>query len=440
MKNINEEHSKYVKLLSFTQGETAPTNKKLAEDMILQLERFDDNVFKNPNNTFLDPCAGTGTFGVVLYNKLSQYHTHEWIMKNMIFMVDKSQINCDILERLRFVNVYKKDFLNEEFNMKFDVVIGNPPYQSSTSETNSANALWVKFGDKVKDLIKEDGYMAFIHPDSWVNYCETYDNSNKGRMTTKLYRTRVFSVIKPFFVWIGNSIRTKYFSHVGVDFSIVIGKKTTKKIPITLKHDSNVIIIDNLGKKIIPKTAKKEIIGIFDKLFNNNEKFFKLLQNNNSSFVSDTRKWVHISKEQSQQHVYPLCNTSSQYNKGQYLWSSVPHEFQNVSKVIFSDSGYSRPFYDEGVYGLSSHSFGIESDLEYSEKVIFYLNSKTLNKILTYMGNSGAESQLSVIKNMIPLINLEKINLGDESSLVNNITFLYGLTNEEKEFLLNEKL
>jgi len=438
MMNINEQHSKFVKLLSFTHGETSPTDINLVEEIISQLERFDSDILKNPNNKFLDPCAGTGTFGVVLFNMLSKYHEPKWVLENMIFMVDTSFTNCVILKKLGFINVYNKDFLKLELNMKFDVVIGNPPYQSSTSEKNSANALWVKFGDKVKDLINDNGYMAFIHPDSWVNYNETYDDFNKGRMTTKLYRARVFNTIKPFFVWIGDDIRKKYFQNVGVDFSVVIGKKTNEKMLITVKHNSDVIVVESLGKKLIPKTSKEEIINIFDKLFNNNDYFSNLLQNNQPTFVSDTRKWGgNISKEQTNQHIFPLCNTSAQYNKGQYLWSTQPHEFQNVSKVIFSDSGYSRPFYDNGVYGLSSHSFGIESNLENSEKIIFYLNSNTLKKILSYMGNSGAESQLSVIKNMIPMVDLNNIIVGDERSIIDSITSQYKLTVNEKEFLIN---
>jgi hypothetical protein len=396
------------------------------------------SVWENPNSKFLDPCMGTGTILIeIVTHLIDTYGCSKEDAVSRVYGYDTRVKYVNRLKRGGFVNVFHKDFLNEKLNMKFDVVIGNPPYQSSTSETNSANALWVKFGDKVKDLINEGGYMAFIHPDSWVNFNESYINSNKGRMTTKLYRARVFGIIKPVFVWIGDDIRKKYFQHVNVDFSVVIGKKTTEKMSITLKHNSDVVVVDKLGKKIIPKTAKQEIINIFDKLFNNNDNFFNLLQNNQSSFVSDTRKWVHISKEQTNEHIFPLCNTSSQYNKGQYLWSTVPHEFQNISKVIFSDSGYSRPFYDKGVYGLSSHSFGIESNLENSEKIIFYLNSKTLKNILSYMGNSGAESQLSVIKNMIPMIDLDKINVGDEMSIVNNISLRYGLTINEKEFLSN---
>lgn len=412
------------------------TPEELVKDM---LDKIPTSVWENPTSTFLDPCMGKGTFLIDILRRLTTiYGYSKEDAMSRIYGYDVRVKYVNYLKRGGFKNVFHKDFLNENNDMKFDVVIGNPPYQSSTSKKNSANALWVKFGDKSKDLVKEEGYMAFIHPDSWVNFNETYDNFNKGRMTTKLYRARIFSSIKPYFVCIGDDIRKKYFQHVGVDFSIVIGKKTTENMSITLKHDSDIIVVENLGKKIVPKTAKKEIINIFDKLFNNNDDFFNLLQNNQPTFVSDTRKWGgNISKEQTNQHIFPLCNTSAQYNKGQYLWSTLPHEFQNVSKVIFSDSGYSRPFYDNGVYGLSSHSFGIESDLENSEKIIFYLNSNTLKNILSYMGNSGAESQLSVIKNMIPTIDLNKIIIGDENSVVDSLTSKYGLTVDEKKFLLN---
>lgn len=412
------------------------TPEELVKEM---LDKIPTSVWKNPTSTFLDPCMGKGTFLIDILRRLTTIYGYSLEdAMSRIYGYDVRVKYINYLKRGGFKNVFHKDFLIEEFNMKFDVVVGNPPYQSSTSKSNSANALWVKFGDKVKDLIKEEGFLAFIHPDSWVNYSENYPNYGKGRMTTRLYRSRVFSVIKPQFVWLGDSIRSKYFAHVGVDFSVVIGKKTDKDVNLTFKCDDSEIKIKKMGSKIVPKTSKKEIIAIFDKLFNNNDNFFPLIKNNDKGFVSDTRKWTHISKENKSDYVYPLCNTSAQYNKGIFLWSSKAHEYQNVSKVIFSDSGYSRPFYDEGVYGLSSHSFGIKCDKSTSDKIIFYLNSETLKKILSFMGNSGAESTLSVIKEMIPKIDLTNIIVGDEESVINSLSKFYSLTTEEKEFLSNE--
>ena len=51
------------------------------------------------------------------------------------------------LQRRGFLNVRHKNFLNEIINMKFDVVIGNPPYQDKDKPGD--NALYQHFTKKV---------------------------------------------------------------------------------------------------------------------------------------------------------------------------------------------------------------------------------------------------------------------------------------------------
>jgi hypothetical protein len=436
--DIITEHSKIVKLFSFTHGETAPTSGPLVNVLVCKLCDINEELFKNPKSTFLDPTAGTGGIVIGLLKKLLNYHTKEHILNNMIFVNDNSKVNCDVLRHLGFKNIYNEDIMSDKINKKFTCVVLNSPYQSNTSDKNSANALWVKINQKVTELVEDDGYIATIHPDSWLNYSETYSDYNKGRMTTRLYRARVLSIVKPLFIWVGKKIGSEYFSNIGVDFSVIISKKTNEELPIIFKHNDNEIVLPKLGKRLIPKTSDINVINLFNKLFNDNDDFVKILSNNSSSFVSDTRKWTHISKTMDNVHTYPLCNTSAQYNVGQYLWSSIPHEYQNVSKVIFSDSGYSRPFYDVGNYGLSSHSFGIPCDGNIADKIVFFLNSNVLDKIISFMASSGAESKLSVIKNMIPNINFEKLNIGCENSIINCLSEKYKLNDNEKNIFKNE--
>jgi|LakMenEpi03Aug12_release.lakeMendotaPanAssembly.Ray.scaffolds.fasta_scaffold45164_3 16S rRNA G966 N2-methylase RsmD len=164
MINLKEDHSKFVKLSFFSKGATSPTNIKLAEEMISYL---DEEIFKNPNSKFLDPCAGTGTFGVVLYDRLLKYHDSKWILENMIFMVDISRVNYDILKKLGFVNVYNENFLNLKLNMEFDVVLGNPPFQSSGVQLGQSH-LYPHFITKGIELIKSNGKLMYVNPPTFL--------------------------------------------------------------------------------------------------------------------------------------------------------------------------------------------------------------------------------------------------------------------------------
>ena len=50
--------------------------------------------------------------------------------------------------------------------MKFDVVIGNPPYQGTYKK---AAKLWPRFYEKGLALLKPDGFLTFVSPATWLN-------------------------------------------------------------------------------------------------------------------------------------------------------------------------------------------------------------------------------------------------------------------------------
>jgi hypothetical protein len=58
-----------------------------------------------------------------------------------------------------------------EVMKKFDVQVGNPPYQAPSKNNNkgAGNTLWNKFVEKSFSLVEDGGYVCLVHPSGWRN-------------------------------------------------------------------------------------------------------------------------------------------------------------------------------------------------------------------------------------------------------------------------------
>ena len=159
------------------------------------LGEIPDYVWHDPGLKWLDPAAGVGNFGLLIYSKLMRTLTGEipdsntrskHILENMIYHVELNPKNSKKLRDLfGNKNVFTGSFLNEnedepnnsmkrKFGVsEFDIVIGNPPYQRSLAacDKRGTNAgrqtLWDKFILSGFNILKPDGFLAFITPNSW---------------------------------------------------------------------------------------------------------------------------------------------------------------------------------------------------------------------------------------------------------------------------------
>ena len=88
---------------------------------------------------------------------------------------DKYSFFCNQIKRkYPSITVVKGDFITTEFDMKFDLVVGNPPYQDPK---NDKRMLWNQILDKMAEVTKDDGYIAVVTPSTWLTASTNIHNS-----------------------------------------------------------------------------------------------------------------------------------------------------------------------------------------------------------------------------------------------------------------------
>ena len=136
------------------------------------LDQLPDHVWHNPAVTFLDPAFGGGQFVLEIRRRLlAAGHSQENVAERIW--------GCESLPtRVKYVqnwfksglhNLYVRDPLTHDWgDMKFDVVVGNPPYNNGVSN-KGAGSLWPKFIDKSFELVKQGGHVCLVTPGTWMN-------------------------------------------------------------------------------------------------------------------------------------------------------------------------------------------------------------------------------------------------------------------------------
>ena len=138
------------------------------------LDSLPSHLWSDKNLTWLDPACGIGNFPIAIYFRLmkglasiipNERKRRCYILKRMIYM---SELNKSHLQKCKSfldphsefkLNIYCGDSLAVKFS-KFDVIVGNPPYNCGLAP------LYHKFIEKFIDRCK---YLLFIVPSRWFS-------------------------------------------------------------------------------------------------------------------------------------------------------------------------------------------------------------------------------------------------------------------------------
>jgi hypothetical protein len=285
-----------------------------------------------------------------------------------------------------------------QMTQKFDVIVGNPPYQDPTAI--NSKKIWPKFLMKAGELLAPEGFAAMVTPQAWLEPGKMFDTF-----------TKKFALL-----WLDTTAK-KHFGKVGSTFCAFILQNTTPKQFATVDGQQL-----DLSIGLIPKIIDKETISILNKVLKTDKKFVLEWKHNFDS----RNKFYGSNKDQktvkTKDRKYPIFHTNKQV-----LYSSEKHPYQTLPKVLVTSSGYWKPFFDEEMGGTERSYIRLVSSKEEGKRVVKILNSKIFHFIIRSVKRGGLTHNRLV--KMFPYLDIS-VDWTDEA-IYNH----FKLTKKEREYV-----
>ena len=383
-------------------------------------------VWTNPYLLWLDPANGIGNFPIIIYFKLmvtlqefkddtldltDEGVRSKHIIENMLYMNELNPINVAICIKIFNMidsdakpHVNKGNFLTELVypTIKFDIIVGNPPFQTKKEDNRKSQPLWNKFVLNIFDnnYLKENGYLLFIHPSGW-------------RSPTGDFRDVFDKIIGKNLKYLSMNDfnRGKEVFNIGTNFDYYVLENKPNENNITKLVDihNNNYELNLKNWKFIPSGSFIEYEQI---LATSGEASVDVLYDRT---LYGTDK-ANMSKIQTDKYKYPCVYTITQKDGINLFYSSIKQinienpknnkpsnkkHIQNmfVPKVIWSNGLGTYPVIDrEGIYGLTQDAYAIVDDVNNLDNIEKALNNKRFIELMKYVKFENNKYNFKVIK------------------------------------------
>jgi len=334
---------------------------------------------------------------------------HKWNQKNIC---EYCGVNKELYDRNKKLENYAYSFIHEQnhdkiFNMKFDVIIGNPPYQMSDGgAVASAKPIYQKFVETAKKL--NPRYLTMIIPSRWFSGGKGLDDFREEMLNDKRI-SKIFDFpnssdcfpgveIKGgvcYFLWERDYSGECEITNINND------KKNTIKRPL-LEKNLNFFIRYNQSISIIRKVSEfnenkfnnlvssRKCYGFptnFRGKTKNEKNKTKIYQNGGYGYISE--KNVEVGRKNIQKHKIFITKA---YGAGE----SFPHQILNT------------PFYGE-INSVCTETYieiGPFKSKQVCENVMSYIKTKFFRFLVLMIKNT--QDATRGVYRLVPIQNFEK--------------------------------
>ena len=366
----------------FLYGEV-PTPPEIIKKLI---DNIPDYNFTNKNFKWLDAGCGRGYISYFIYYKLlvslrNQFNSDKecsnHIIKNMLYLIDINEENIDYLYSLfpYESNIILDDFISWNTDIKFDVIVTNPPYivngikkvpSKMIDKLEDGITLWPYFIKKSLTLLKKEGYLSTIIPSIWMKK----ENDNfflKDYEIISLYCYK-------------NNETNKIFN----------GEAQTPTSLFVLQNkcrESKIRIYDKCFNRFVSLNPIESIPVFGSYVLKRLEPFLNKYGNiyNNVIKTNMPSKKINFSQIKTDIYKYPnikTCKLKDKVNPNLEInYSDKPLPYYNEQKLILAHKMYGFPFLDlHGIYGISNRDNYIIINMSYTnlKRLIKFLESKLI--------------------------------------------------------------
>lgn len=351
-------------------------------------------LWRDPDSKWLDPANGIGNFPFVAFHMLDfQLKNHgtkgskEWtdekrrkhIVEKMLYMIeiDKGNVNTsfkimDYLASGSKPNICCADTLKlkdadlqSHFGVsKFDVVMGNPPFNMSRTTKGQTGTLWDKFITNSLMYLTERGLLVFITPANW------------RRPASKLYNDMVINNQLIFLHIMGERETQKNFGVAARVDLYIIEKKPRYTTTYIVDENSVLNNVDTTRFPFLPNYAFDTIKKILVTEADGIHVLF-------SSSIYEHRR-PNIRKDKSAEFKFPVLHSMTQNGLGFLYTNDKTKGHFGIPKVLLNVGRNQYPYNDHtGEYGMSQIIFGIPiTSKEEGDQIVEAINSDAFKEII----------------------------------------------------------
>jgi len=265
------------------------------------ISHIPDSVLLTPNVRILSVACGHCTEAVIIAKRMLALGISKETVRNSVWLIDKYRVFTNQAKSTHgFTNVITADFMEWEIDMKFDVIVGNPPYQ----RTDNKAKRWTLWEEFIKKSLGIADIVAMVVPQSLTSPNASFESIKDKCAVLNINVSKYFNVGSTFCYFIADNRQ----------------KITTTKI-ITDKKE---YIRDISNLPFLPMNITDQSLQQLDDLIARPKRVWKRgeLHTSNANLFSINGQ-------------YPVMHTNAQSLK-----SNIEHKNKTKIRVAVSLSGY----------------------------------------------------------------------------------------------------